>query len=274
MARRIGRMPGADRFGFDDTRGADGHAKISIALEAPVENVVVVADHRRSAQDQHARAAARELMILKVPPSRLAGVAFKQAGDLSVNDRKAVLFPGQAVEIDGIGGAINPGAQWLQNLTGGVELAGIDEHAVGPANRRIHIRHIELRHGALVKDGAEATAVLDPGKVDDGAQTRVEPETETPVLPANLRALDLKAGAKRLGNADGSRPPAGRSFQLLVVHGSFRDRRDAFVDHLENFLFGRVDFDLQAFNAARPAEVDAVRVVAAAHHDAVAFKFG
>src|SRR6516162_4865462 len=229
MARRIGRMPGPDRFGFDDTRGADGHAKISIALEAPVENVVVVADHRRSAQDQHARAAARELMIFKVAPSRLAGVAFKQAGELSVNNRKAVLFPGQAVEIDGIGGAINPGAQWLQNLTGGVELAGIDEDAVGPANRRIHIRHIELRHGALVKDGAEATAVLDPGEIDDGAQTRIEPETETPVLPADFPAPDLKAGAKRLANADGSGPRPGRGFQILVVHRSLGNGRDAFV---------------------------------------------
>src|SRR5262245_37332064 len=132
-------MPGLDRFGFDDTRGADGHAKISIALKAPVKNVVVVADDRRRAQDQHARAAARELMILEVAPSRFAGVAFKQAGNLRVNGRKAVLFPSQAVEINGIQGAINPGPQWLQNLTGGVELAGIDEDAVGPANRRIHI---------------------------------------------------------------------------------------------------------------------------------------
>src|SRR5580765_5110385 len=132
-------------------------------------------------------------MTLKVPPSRLAGVTFKQASDLRMDDREAVFFPGEAVEIDGIGRAIDLGAQRFQNVAGGIKFPGINKDPVGPAKGGIHVGHIEFGQGAFVKDGAEAVAVLDSGKVDNGAEARIEPEAKSPVLPRNLAAFHLEA---------------------------------------------------------------------------------
>src|ERR1700675_3020456 len=191
-----------------------------------------------------------------------------------MNHRKAVFFPGQTVEIDRVGWAIDVLAQRFQNVAGGVKLAGVDEDAVGPADGGIHVGNVELGHGTFVEHGAQVVAVLDSGEIDDGANAGVEAEAEAPVLPTDFAAFDLEAGAKRLGGADGSGARPRSSFQILIIHRSLGDRYDSFFDHLKHFLFGRVDFNLQALDIARPAEIDAMTVGAAAHIEAVPFESG
>jgi len=89
----------ADDFSLD--------AEVAVAFETPVEDVVIVADDRCGAQNEYAGAAAGELVFFVVPPGRIARVAFEEAGDLSVYHGKTVFFPGETVEIDGVGGAID-----------------------------------------------------------------------------------------------------------------------------------------------------------------------
>src|SRR5579863_10335867 len=191
-----------------------------------------------------------------------------------MNHREAVLFPGQTVEIDRVGGAIDVLAQRFQNMAHGVKLSSVDEDAVGPAYGGIHVGNVELGHGTFIEHGAEVVAVLDSSEIDDGAHARIEAKTEAPVLPADFAAFDLEAVAKRLRDADGSGAGARRGFQILIIYRHLVDGSDAFFDDLKHFLFGGVDFNLQALDVARPAEIDAMTVGAAAHHDAMAFEFG
>src|SRR5258707_2226876 len=167
-----------------------------------------------------------------------------------MNHRKAVFFPGQAIEIDSVGWAIDVRVQRFQNVAGGVKLTGVDEDAVGPTDRGVHVGNVKFGHGTFVKKGAEAVAVLDSSEIDDGANAGIKTETETPVLPANFASGDLKTGAERLGDADGSGAGTRRGFQVLIVHRSLRNRRDSFFDHLKHFFFGAIHFDLQAFDIA------------------------
>src|SRR5215470_5863673 len=115
-------------------------------------------------------------MIFIMAPGRISGIAFKDAGNLRVDHRKTVLFPSETVEINRVGRAIDIGAERLENVAGGVELAGVNEHTVGPADGGIHVGNVEFEHGTFVKDGAEAVAVLNSREVDDGADARIESE--------------------------------------------------------------------------------------------------
>src|SRR5258708_38037284 len=137
-------------------------------------------------------------MFFKMAPGRDAIVALKETRDLGMDYRETVFFPGQTIEIHCVGGAIDFWTQRFQNVPGSVELARINEDAVGPVQRGIHVRHIELGHGTFVENGAEAIAVLDSGEIDDGANARIEAEPESPVLPTAFAAPNLKAGTQRL----------------------------------------------------------------------------
>src|SRR5258708_5375406 len=261
-------------FGFNDAGGADGDSQIAITLEAPVENVVVVADHRSGAQDEHTRSTAGKLMFFKMAPGRIARVAFKETRDLGVDYRETVFFPRQTIEIHCVGGAIDFWTQRFQNVPGSVELARINEDAVGPVQRGIHVRHIELGHGTFVENGAETIAVLDSGEIDDGANARIKAEPESPVLPTNFAALDLKAGTQGLSDPDRRGSGAGSGFQILIIHRSLGNGNDALVDHLQHFFFCGVHSNLQSLDFTRPGEISAMSIGAVGNHDAMAFECG
>src|SRR4249920_2041998 len=113
---------------------------------------------------------------------------------MGLEDGISLLVRGKAIEVDGVGRAIEPVTKRLQHTTG-VKLTGIDEGARGPAKRRIHIRDEELGEHTFIEDGATFAAIVDADEVDYGANARIEAEAEMPVLPRNFAIVDLESRA-------------------------------------------------------------------------------
>jgi len=102
VAAVFGGAAGLHGFGFDDAGSSRRDAQAAVACKAPVENVVVVADHRGGAQHQHAGRAAAGLVFFEMPPRQIARVTLEKAGHLGVQHRKTMVVGRQAVDVYGI----------------------------------------------------------------------------------------------------------------------------------------------------------------------------
>ena len=95
-------------LGLDDTGGADRDLDGAIRLEAPIEQVVVVADHRRRAQHQLATGSPVDFAALQVTPRGILGRALEETREPGREPRRPVLVDRQPVEPRGARRTVEP----------------------------------------------------------------------------------------------------------------------------------------------------------------------
>jgi hypothetical protein len=91
-------------------------------------------------------------------------------------------------------------------------------------------------------------AIVEARQIDDGANTRIEPETEIPALPAHFAIGDFERRAERLAQADRRCTLPWRGVDLLKIDGGGGYGNRPVINHLEYFLFDRINFDVETFN--------------------------
>ena len=148
------------------------------------------------------------------------------------------------------------------------KLARIDKGAGAPTLVYIHVGHIHFRERALIHHGTKLVSILVAHKIDDRTDPGIQAKTKMPVLPNDLAFVDGVAGAQRLGHEQRLGARAGCGLSLLVINVSLRHGDRVVIDHLENFLAGKVGQDKYPFDRPAPGMIDAVGIGAIAIADA------
>lgn len=133
---------------------------------------------------------------LGVAPRDVPGAApLEDADHVLVLDGHAVLAGVVAVEVGGAVGAVGAGLE-REGPEAEAVLAGVQERAVVPLLRRVHVRHEHLRHEPAVQHRPPPPraplegGVVDRGQRDDRAGAHVEAHVELPVGPPAVLAPD------------------------------------------------------------------------------------
>ena len=257
--------PAGHSFHLRDAGGADHSADGPVGLKDPVEDVVVIAEGGDPTQDEVAAGTAvHDGVARAVAPRDFAAGPLEEASDGLVSARQAALRGQDHVEPGRVVGAIGPAFQRPPRQAHGVaELAAVEERALVPAFRGVHVGHEDLGNGALIEDGPRPGTVDVADVRDHGAPPRLDPHVKTPAVPAHLVAVTLEAGTHRLLESKGwQRIACGPDRLRVIVDGPFGDGDGAGIDDPEHLPFVEVDVDREPFDLPAPGVLDAVLVPA------------
>src|SRR5450432_1564621 len=164
-------------------------------------------------------------------------------------DGFAVASGENRVEHRTVSGAIHAGLEG-SGADSETQFAGVEAIAEKPAAARVAIGNHHFGERSAVQNGANAAALFVAHGVQHQAFARVEPITETPLLPAHFAVFDLKAGAAELKDIErrGSqtRRAAGGQRKFTASPGD-RDIA-AGVEKVDNSAGGQIDVCHQALN--------------------------
>ncbi len=160
-------------FGFDDSGGSYCYFDGAVGVEAPVHDVVVVADYGGGAEDELPVGAAVDLAVFAVTPGGRVEAALEEAGHVGVELWGAGVCGEEGVKVGGVCGAIEANLEGLDEGACRVELAGVDEGAVVPAVGGVHVGNEEFADVAFVHDRAGLAFVDYLDEVEDGTDALV-----------------------------------------------------------------------------------------------------
>ena len=239
---------------------------LAVREEAPVHHVVVVADHGNHPHDELALRAP----FVAVPPDHVAPGALEDARDARLVLRPAGAFRHDAVDVGGVRGAIDAGAERIGQATRR-ELAGVDEGPHVPVLLRGHVRHEDLGQVAFVQHWPLPVAVAPGGGRHDHADSRVRPDVEAPAIPRHDVAVQRVAGPGWLPDLErGCRLAQGAHRGAVEIVPARHDRHRFVVGELENLLRVHVHHHDEALDPARPRIAIAGSQTAGKHTQALA----